>query len=55
MKDLYEKTKTEVLQATARNDKKQEPNIMVSPSLDYDWESLKLKNSSPGRKERADA
>jgi uncharacterized repeat protein (TIGR01451 family) len=50
MKDLYEKTKAKVEIATARDDKKQEPDIMVSPTLNFDWENLKLKSSSPGQK-----
>jgi tetratricopeptide (TPR) repeat protein len=42
MKTLFEKTNAAVKRATALTGKLQEPQIMVSPVIDYDWENLKL-------------
>jgi hypothetical protein len=42
MKGLFEKTNTAVKRATALTGKLQEPQIMVSPVINYDWENLKL-------------
>jgi tetratricopeptide (TPR) repeat protein len=42
LKDLFEKTNTAVKKATALTGKLQEPQVMVSPAIAYDWENLKL-------------
>ncbi|MDR0505475.1 MAG: caspase family protein [Dysgonamonadaceae bacterium] len=43
LKELFEKTNTAVKKATALTGKLQEPQVMVSPSINFDWEKLKLK------------
>jgi tetratricopeptide (TPR) repeat protein len=46
MKALFEKTNAAVKRATALTGKLQEPQVMVSPVIDYDWENLKLQIES---------
>jgi hypothetical protein len=46
MKQLFESTNTAVKRATALTGKLQEPQIIVSPVIDYDWENLKLQTRS---------
>ncbi|MDR2087235.1 MAG: caspase family protein [Dysgonamonadaceae bacterium] len=46
MKSLFEKTNAAVRRATALTGKLQEPQIMVSPVINYDWENLKLQTDS---------
>jgi hypothetical protein len=44
VKSLFEKTNASVKRATALTGKLQEPQIMVSPVINYDWENRKLQS-----------
>jgi tetratricopeptide (TPR) repeat protein len=47
IKSLFEKTNAAVKRATALTGKLQEPQILVSPVISYDWENLKLQTIQP--------